>query len=181
LYDYLGHRRIILFWTVAIAGLLGPWLVRALDSSADRADQTDLRSCEVASVHDGDTVRVRCEGRRLKIRLYCIDTPEIAQRPWGIESRNVLRAMIRDAGGRVTVREHGKDRYGRVIGELIAGDHVLNVGLVRGGFAAVYTKYCPRRATQYWAAERQAKSARVGIWSKPGLHQRPWEYRARRR
>jgi len=31
--------------------------------------------------------------------------------------------------------------------------------------------------TEYKAAENQAKDGKLGIWSEPGLHQTPWEWR----
>ena len=41
-------------------------------------------------VHDGDTLHVLCgqHTRKLKIRLYCMDAPELAQAPWGGEARD---------------------------------------------------------------------------------------------
>ena len=45
-----------------------------------------MNGCRVLNVHDGDTLRVHCglgSDRRSthKIRLYCIDAPELAQAP----------------------------------------------------------------------------------------------------
>ncbi|MFM9110392.1 MAG: thermonuclease family protein, partial [Prochlorococcaceae cyanobacterium] len=41
----------------------------------------------VLSVGDGDTLRVSRAGQLLTIRLACIDAPEMAQTPWGPQSR----------------------------------------------------------------------------------------------
>lgn len=37
----------------------------------------------VASVGDGDTIRVKEGNRTVTVRLSCIDAPEMAQRPYG--------------------------------------------------------------------------------------------------
>ena len=47
--------------------------------------------------------------------------------------------------------------------------------MVTAGQAAVYPKYC-QEDRYYWVQE-VAKSARRGIWDKPGTHQAPWRYR----
>ena len=56
------------------------------------------------SIHDGDTLRVwSSKGEVLKIRFACVDAPELKQ-PLGQESRNYLRSMINEAGGKVKVK-----------------------------------------------------------------------------
>jgi endonuclease YncB( thermonuclease family) len=48
---------------------------------------------------------------------------------------------------------------------------------VRSGQAAVYERYCDRAS--YFQAEREARKAKRGIWSRRGEHQTPWRYRQR--
>ena len=139
------------------------------------SNSTASLDCAVNSVYDGDTMRLTCDGQRLKVRLYCIDTPEMGQRPWGKESRDYLRTLTPK---RVSVVSHGQDRYGRTIGEVFVADESLNLTMVRSGHAAVYPRYCKDR--QYYEAEREAKKGRAGIWENPGDHQRPWVWRKRK-
>ncbi len=153
---------------LVIIAILSPWLA-ALDSDAQG-------SCRVNSIYDGDTMRATCDGEKLKIRFYCIDTPEMKQSPWGKESRDFLRSITPQ---RVTLSRHNKDRYGRIIGEVMADGKSLNLEMVRQGYAAVYPQYCKDEA--YFAAQTQAKSSQLGIWSKPGLHQQPWQWRQQKR
>jgi endonuclease YncB( thermonuclease family) len=47
--------------------------------------------------------------------------------------------------------------------------------MVRAGQAAVYARYCSERA--YYRARDDARAAGLGIWSKLGEQQRPWEWR----
>lgn len=37
----------------------------------------------VISLGDGDTLRVKSQGKIVTIRMACIDAPETGQRPWG--------------------------------------------------------------------------------------------------
>ncbi len=161
------HKRMPLFWMMAFVGLVLPWLPGL---SMD-ANQT----CTVNSVYDGDTMRVTCNGKRMKVRLHCIDAPEMKQRPWGKESRDYLRSITPE---HVIVISKTKDRYGRTVGEVIAVGEVrknLNLVMVRSGQAVVYPKYCNDR--QFYQAEGEAKKTASGVWEKPGTHQRPWEWR----
>lgn len=167
---YLKHRRLPVFWIAAVIGLVAPWLFD-LDIPA-LATGDDLGECTVQSIHDGDTMRVKCGGEQMKIRLYCIDAPELAQKPWGQESRDYLRSIT---GDRVTIIKHDIDRYGRTVGEVIQDGRNLNLAMVEAGQAAVYRRYCS--GSDYLHAETQARQQRIGVWSKTGDQQQPWNWR----
>lgn len=175
--DFLRHRRIILFWVGAIAGLIAPWLIR-IDIPGQAGQTGTGDACTVASIYDGDTVRATCGGAITKIRLYCVDTPEIAQAPWGLEARDHLRKLA-PAHTAITLKRHEVDRYGRTIGEISAGGLNLNLEQVKAGMAAVYPQYC--KDARFFDAEKVAKAAKLGIWATPGPHQTPWTYRASKR
>ncbi len=139
---------------------------------------TILTNCAITNIHDGDTLTAWCPGEgKVKVRLHCIDTPELAQKPWGIEARDHLRALAGRGPVRIVAIE--QDRYGRTVGDVIRGRTVLNLKMVADGQAAVYRRYCddPR----YFQAETQARRRKIGIWSRRGLHQKPWEWRRRHR
>jgi endonuclease YncB( thermonuclease family) len=128
--------------------------------------------CRVNSIHDGDTMRVTCSGKQMKVRLYCIDTPEIDQKPWGRESRDHLRAM---APKSVELLQRDKDDYGRIVAEVFDGEINLNLKMVRDGRAAVFKRYCKHQ--KFYDAQDKARKEKLGIWSKSGLHQTPWKWR----
>ena len=170
------HRRIVAFRILAGLGLVGlgfatPWLWGGGFSGL--LTGADGRPCTLNSIHDGDTARATCPEGQVKIRLYCIDAPEIAQRPWGSESRDHLRRI---APQTVSLIAHDKDRYGRIVGEVFGhAGQSLNLALVEAGRAAVYPADC--KEPRFFAAQDRAKSAQRGIWEKPGDQQRPWEWR----
>ncbi len=174
MFKTISHKRLPIFWVVAIAGMVLPWVPNI---SAISAQSTETEICEVRSIYDGDTMTVKCNGERKKIRLYCIDSPEMKQRPWGKESRDYLRVITPT---RVKVIEHGRDRYGRTIGEVWTadGDEIqenLNLAMVWAGRAVVYPRYC--REAEYFTAEKNAAAIGSGVWEKEGDWQRPWVYR----
>jgi len=168
---HLAHRRIGLFWAVAVIALVGPWLLKGCTWPA-----TVMEGCSVSSVHDGDTLRADCGGEQVKVRLYCIDAPELAQKPWGRESRDYLRELApRETTIRLKV--YDRDRYGRLVAEVFRGEESLNGAMLSAGHAAVYIKYCPRANRAYYRGEKEARQAKRGIWEKSGLQQRPREWR----
>jgi len=130
------------------------------------------------SVHDGDTLRVRSsKGEVLKVRFACIDAPELKQ-PLGQESRNYLRSMINEAGGKVKVKVINTDRYGRSVAELWTKSGLLQSRMAAAGMAFAYDRYskdCPN-----WDAvkssEKAASDLKVGVWRSPNF-ERPWDYR----
>jgi endonuclease YncB( thermonuclease family) len=169
----VAHHRLTLFWGLSLIGLLAPWVLAEVNFRDWTIHNATGRACTVASIHDGDTLRAVCDGERLQVRLYCIDAPELSQAPWGRESRDHLRRMT---PGAVTVRLHDTDRYGRRVGEILTADGTsLNLAMVSAGHAAVYPHYC--RDPRFFAAERDARSSSLGIWSSEGDHQRPWDHR----
>ena len=130
----------------------------------------------VLSIGDGDTISVLERGQKLKVRLACIDAPETAQSPYGLASRNQLKALL-PLGSTVSMRVQAVDRYGRRVAEVIGKGNV-NLAMVQSGQAFVYRQYlgrCDRGA--YLAAERQAQAQRLGVWAVPGGITRPWDFR----
>jgi len=49
--------------------------------------------------------------QKLKVRLACIDAPETAQNPYGMASRNQLKALL-PIGSTVSLRFQAVDCYG---------------------------------------------------------------------
>lgn len=171
------HQRLTLFWVLAGLGIAAPWAIWGNGGLPWFPSVQPGTACRVDSVHDGDTLRATCDGRAVKIRLYCIDAPELEQRPWGPESRTYLRQILPQQIG---VRERDTDRYGRLVAEVYGhAGTLVNLALVERGIAAVYPRYC--RDARYHEAQERARVEKLGIWEKPGDHQQPWEYRKGKR
>ena len=131
----------------------------------------------VISVGDGDTLRVQDEGRKVTIRLACIDAPETAQRPQGMAAREALKRLM-PVGTQVSIRPQKVDRFGRTVAEIFRGRQNMNLELVRSGHAFVYEQYIAQcHAKAYRQAQEVAKGQGSGVWSEPGGITRPWDWR----
>ena len=101
---------------------------------------TDLPTATIQSCYDGDTCTTT-EGE--KIRLACIDTPELRGKKAdpipAKAARNYLNDLV--AGSTVTIRRITKDRYGRTVAELSKGPMNIQEHLVEKGFARLYERY----------------------------------------
>ncbi len=124
---------------------------------------------------DGDTLRAN--GQR--IRLNGIDAPELAQtcrdgqgRTWpcGRAAREQLASLV--AQGGVTCTRRGEDRFGRMLATCsAAGIADIGEAMVRDGYAVNYGRY----TSAYAGAEREAGTARRGLWQ--GAFDNPEEWR----
>ncbi len=136
-------------------------------------------SAQVVSVGDGDTLRAKMQGQTVTIRLGCIDAPEMAQSPFGVQAKNRLQQIL-PAGQTVQVRSIDRDQYGRTVAELFLGGRSVNLQMVAQGQAAVYPQYlsgCSATQNQYLQAENQAKQQRLGFWSQSNPVM-PWVFRS---
>ena len=115
-------------------------LVLALAQPAAALETVTIRSC-----YDGDTCRTT-DGER--IRLACIDTPELkgkrAQPERAKAARDHLRAMV--VGRSVGLRRITTDRYDRTVGELFVDGMNVQQAMVTSQHAKIHWKYanqCP--------------------------------------
>jgi endonuclease YncB( thermonuclease family) len=125
------------------------------------------------SVHDGDTLTaVDAANVQHKVRLQGIDAPETKQ-AFCTKARNRLADLT--LGKAVTVRVHGRDRYGRTLGTAEAAGQDANRQMVADGMAGHYVEYSKDAGLAQ--AEREARAARRGLWAdKAPLS--PWDWRA---
>ena len=127
-----------------------------------------------ARVVDGDTIHIG----KTKIRLHGVDAPETKQEckdadgnPWmaGKDATAFLKSLT--DGKEVTCSEHGKDKYGRIIGSCEVGDIDINRAMVVTGLARAYRQYSER----YLYEEHGAMRNKAGMWG--GECMAPWEWR----
>jgi micrococcal nuclease len=137
---------------------------------------------KVVAVTDGDTITVlTADNTQVKVRLNGIDAPEQRQ-AFGAKSKNQLSILVAEKSVRIV--NHGKDRYGRTIGDVYvrkeqpdAGDREAHVNfmMVANGYAWHYVQYAPDD-NALAAAEQQAKKRKLGLWNDPNPVA-PWDWR----
>ena len=133
-------------------------------------------SGRVVGVSDGDTIKVLHSGKAEKIRLSGIDCPEKRQ-AYGNKAKQFTSEMV--FGKTVTIQDHGVDKYGRTLGDVILPDGLsLNRELIKAGLAWWYRKYSKDQSLG--TLEEEARTAKRGLWADPEPVP-PWCYRKRQK
>ncbi len=130
----------------------------------------------VVSVHDGDTLTVMAEDRKLQVHVAEIDAPELHQR-WGERSRDSLSGICLGKQAEVSmVPSRRAATTGRVLCEGVdAGAQQVGRGL-----AWVASRRRTGTAAPLFFLEDQAQRNKEGLWSDRNPSP-PWAYRANRR
>ena len=111
----------------------------------ENLNSNNIQKIKIESCYDGDTCTSTIGE---KIRLACIDTPELrgakADPVPAKEARDYLNSLV--SGRDVDIRRITKDRYDRTVAELsINGINIQQI-MVKKGYAKIYSKYayqCP--------------------------------------
>ncbi|MDC3049072.1 thermonuclease family protein [Synechococcus sp. AH-736-A19] len=100
----------------------------------------ELNSVVITNCYDGDTCTTTAGE---KIRLACIDTPELrgkqADSIPALAARDYLQSLV--VGRTVGIRRITTDRYGRTVAELFVDGSNVQQKLVTSGHANIYWKY----------------------------------------
>ena len=129
----------------------------------------------VVGITDGDTISVMHDGKAEKIRLNGIDCPENGQ-AFSELAKQLMSELAFDKI--VLVKEFGKDRHGRTIGDVVLNeDVILNHQLVGAGLCWWYRKYAPTNA-MLEHLETEAREAKRGLWA-DAEPVPPWKWRHR--
>ena len=129
----------------------------------------------VTKVVDGDTIWVEGEGKRLKVRLIGVDTPETVHPTkevecYGPESSDFAKETL--AGTQVAIvtdASQGEvDKYGRTLAYVfLPSGQLFQELLVSGGYAYEYTFDEPYKYRDLLIeAEEQARLNGAGLWTK---------------
>ena len=124
----------------------------------------------VTRVVDGDTIVVRVDGRRERVRYIGVDTPESVKPGTAVQcfAKAASAANERLVAGRSVRLEFDRelrDRYGRLLAYVVRSDGVLvNEALLRGGYARTIV-FPPntRHERRFAAVEHGARAHRTGL------------------
>jgi micrococcal nuclease len=124
----------------------------------------------VVRVVDGDTILVQVEGRVEKVRYIGVNTPEVhhpirGEEPGGREATAVNRDLVGGKQVRLELDIQVRDRYGRLLAYVWAGELMINAELVRRGYAQVMTIPPNVRYQELLLKlQREARQAGRGLW-----------------
>lgn len=131
---------------------------------------------QVIRVSDGDTIDIAVgeAGEKVRVRLYGLDAPELAQ-SHGREARDFLSKLLMNR--EVRVEKQDLDQFGRVVGQVFDSGLSVNLTLVASGHAWVYDRYCQAPVChQMKNEEAQARQKKIGLWNQSDP-QPPWQWR----
>ncbi|MBI2408785.1 MAG: thermonuclease family protein [Gemmatimonadetes bacterium] len=166
--------------TVLLAAGIAAGSAMVLDAQPVRAAVGTARdaTCEVLKLSDGDSFRCR-DGR--EVRMLLMDTPELAQAPWGRMAAKQLEQLIpRGTTVRLEFDRARTDRYRRTLAYVWADSVLVNEWMVARGWAVVLAYENVRYLERMQRAERAAQAAKRGLWQAWGFRCRPVDFRARR-
>jgi len=146
--------------------------------------KAEILEGKVIRISDGDTLVVLDANRKQhKIRVIGIDAPEKAQ-AFGNRARQHLASLA--FGKSVTVEWRKHDKYGRIVGKVLANCDQpgcpQDAGLeqLKAGMAWWYRKYASEQSAEdrerYEAAEQTARDGKLGLWRDPKPVP-PWDWR----
>jgi micrococcal nuclease len=161
-------------------------LITLAAAAAGYGDQLDVLSdlgvggeatpgvARVQRVVDGDTIKVRLDGRTETVRYIGVDTPE-TKKPgtpvqcFGKQASHENERLVEGERVRIVVGEEPRDRYGRLLAYVRRqrDDLFVNERLLRGGFARTLTiRPNDRYEARFRVAEGRARLAGKGLWGR---------------
>ena len=128
----------------------------------------------VTKVSDGDTIWVNENGKRVKIRMIGLDTPELhdLRKPVQCFAQAASDRAQSVLGGHSVYLETDPsqdtiDKYGRTLAYVwTESGRLLNLDMITDGYAFEYTYDLPYRYQQdFKTAEGDARTQSRGLWS----------------
>jgi micrococcal nuclease len=151
----------------------------------EQKDNRNKTEYEVTKVFDGDTFEVLIAGKKEKVRMLGIDTPESydsdklnsdAERTkrdkatikkLGRLSTNFTKSLIENKKVLLETRpeDDDKDKYGRLLRYVYLPDGTLvNKKIVEEGYAVAFRKFKVYREKELVEAEKDARENKRGLW-----------------
>lgn len=156
-----------------IIGLL-LFFLAALVSIRETRDNQPKDTYSVKNVIDGDTIEIERYGKAEKVRMIGIDTPETLdpRKPvqcFGKEASDKSKDLL--SGGRVRLEFDPivgqKDKYNRLLAYVWSNNELVNLKLIKEGYASEYTyrSQAYKYQNEFKNAQTVAKESSVGLWS----------------
>lgn len=149
-------------------------------SPIHKSEQDQLITAKVVKSIDGDTIKVRFDGRDETVRLLLIDTPEthhpkLGVQPYGKEAAAFTKSFVEGKSVQLEPAvNRGRDKYGRLLAYVFVGNQSLEEELLKRGLARVAYVYPPntKYLETYRQDEKDAKEKGLGVWHTKGYAQK---------
>src|SRR4030042_1084522 len=120
-------------------------------------------------VIDGDTIAVEKNGKKEKVRLIGVDTPETVHpsKPveyFGKEASEFTRKNVEGKRVNLEYDWQSRDKYGRLLAYVYIEDGTfLNAEIIRQGYGFAYTRYPFKYLEEFRRFEREARETPRGL------------------
>jgi micrococcal nuclease len=129
-------------------------------------------TARVERVVDGDTIVVRLDGRRERVRYIGVDTPESVKPGTRVQcfaksAAAANRRLVEHRDVRLDYDAELRDRYGRLLAYVYVGDRFVNAELIRRGYGKPL-EIPPNvaHAVELRRLAAGARRGRLGLWSR---------------
>ncbi len=164
-------KKILTIGVVLVLAGVAVWFSK---TSATPVKTSNRETYEVKKVDDGDTLQIFRYGRSEKVRFIGIDTPET------VDPRKPVQCFGKEASAKTKQLLTGKtvriefdpvvgerDKYDRLLAYVWLGNELINLTLLREGYAHEYTyrSQAYKYQSDFKQAEAGARQSEVGLWS----------------
>lgn len=130
-------------------------------------------SAYVMHVVDGDTLKIKINGKVERLRMLGIDTPESVHpdpnknTEAGKMASNFTKSQLEGKNITLEYDVEMHDNYGRILAYVYYNGEMFNETLLREGYAKVLTVSPNRKYEErFRSLETMAKLKKIGIWKK---------------
>lgn len=130
---------------------------------------------KVVHIVDGDTIDIEKDGKKIRIRLLGINSPESVDprrtvECYGKEAKNFMLELVRDKKVEIVLdsSKPEKDEYQRVLAYVFTEEGVfVNRQMIERGYAYEYTYKSEKYKYQddFKLAQKQAREGGFGLWA----------------
>ena len=123
-------------------------------------------------VVDGDTIIVNIDGKKERVRLIGVDTPETKHpnKPveyFGREASAFTKLMVEGKKVRLEYDWQKRDKYGRLLAYVYLEDGTfLNAEIIKQGYGFAYTRFPFKFLDEFRQYERETRNNNKGLWRK---------------
>lgn len=158
----MGKFKNTLIWSLVVTALLFSQNIDIADSKAMHWRTVDGK---VTKVYDGDTIQVRFNGKKHRVRLAGYNAMEKGQCT-AKTATSLLRSVT--LGQDVTLRYSGKKSRGRLVAYVYANGQDVSNFMLSTGYTHLlfFSKTGTESNYQYFQTWKQASDAGLGLYSK---------------
>ena len=142
------------------------------ETESAKNSSSDKNLYQIEYVYDGDTYQIWINGKKEKIRVLGIDTPEKTGgfRPegcFGNDASAYAKKQLRNKKvGLLQPKNHeSTDKYGRLLRYVFLNGEDFGAHLIKEGYAFSYKRFPHPRLKYYNQLEKEAQKNKKGMWN----------------